>query len=150
MVAEAAMQYVNRNNQVIGLIAMDVPYIGMFSHFGSAQYARRREPRLGVHPHVIVSGIVSLFPSSKKDGLEQDLNDTDKVHMVSQSAIESANTPQSLSPAVSPPRATSPVAPSTRLSVSSITSNTSGKSSNLQLPDLTPGPSAWQNTCEKL
>ena len=53
-------------NRVIGLVSFDVPF-------------------LGVHPHVILSGIASLF--KKKEGKsEAELNDPQHVNMVSKSA----------------------------------------------------------------
>lgn len=81
----------------------------------------------GVHPHVIVSGIVSLFPSDKAGQTEQDLNDTSKVHMVEPMADDTSSI---VSGSDSPPR------------------DESGRMrfGRMRLPDLTPGPTALQNT----
>ena len=65
LVADAALFNTKSGNQahrVIGVLSFDTPF-------------------LGIHPHVIISGIASLFQG---DGTktESDMNDTDKVNMV--------------------------------------------------------------------
>ncbi|KAG8893625.1 hypothetical protein FRB99_001834, partial [Tulasnella sp. 403] len=114
VVAEAAMQYPRSEggSRVIGVIAMDVPY-------------------LGIHPHVIVSGIISLFPNNKSAESEAVLNDTSKVNVLKPAEADAmiGATP-------------SPVG--SDMDASSIRSGSS--SSSFKLADLTPGPTAWQNT----
>ncbi|KAG8996330.1 hypothetical protein FRB90_012762 [Tulasnella sp. 427] len=122
VVAEAGLQHKAQpgGSQIIGVIAVDVPY-------------------LGVHPHVVVSGIASLFPSDKPPAHEDDLNDTDKVNMVNPSDVASVTTPDSrLSPSSSPSRSPSP-SPSGRASPGF------KDMSKWKLPDLTPGPTLGQN-----
>ncbi|KAG9037552.1 hypothetical protein FRB95_005134 [Tulasnella sp. JGI-2019a] len=103
VVAEAALQWDTKDerSQVIGFIAMDVPY-------------------LGVHPHVIVSGIASLFPGEDNAQSEGTMNDTGKVHMVNTSDAGG----DSNSPGLS----------------------SSAPSALEEVPDLTPGPTALQQT----
>lgn len=129
VVTEAALQYrpEQGRSQVIGLIAMDVPY-------------------LGVHPHVIVSGIASLLPVSEKPAAnEGDLNDSDKINMVNPSDVSSEisvdvhmSSSPSPSPSPTPPRSASP-SPSGR------SSPNLKDMSAWKLPDLTPGPTLKQN-----
>ena len=79
LVAEAATDKNSpQSKRIIGVLAFDTPFLGM-------------------HPHVIISGIASLFnkkegeevhgKKSDNDGLrtESDLNDTDQVNMVKKS-----------------------------------------------------------------
>ncbi|KAG8937229.1 hypothetical protein FRC03_008252, partial [Tulasnella sp. 419] len=114
VVAEAALQYKIKpgSSQIIGLLACDVPY-------------------LGIHPHVIVSGIVSLFPNKGAES-EHAMNDTDKIsvaHPSDNGSPKSINGSSSALPA-------SPKSVSSRLSELSIA----------PFIDLTPGPTMWENT----
>ena len=67
LAADAATDPSNIARRIIGMIAFDTPYLGM-------------------HPHVVISGIASLFPKDddeekKKKPSEKDMNE-EHVHMV--------------------------------------------------------------------
>ncbi|KAG8943392.1 hypothetical protein FRC00_011199 [Tulasnella sp. 408] len=97
-------------------------------------------PYLGVHPHVIVSGIASLFPAAERPTASEDeLNDSDKINMVQPSDVSSEiSIDMSPSPSPSPSRSSSP-SPSGR------SSPNLKDTSAWKLPDLTPGPTLKQN-----
>ncbi|KAG5644496.1 hypothetical protein DXG03_008323, partial [Asterophora parasitica] len=69
LAAEAATHPFNNTEgqptRIVGMVAFDTPYLGM-------------------HPHVVVSGIASLFRGDKEDkkGTDTDMNDTAKVTVV--------------------------------------------------------------------
>lgn len=52
-------------HRIAGMVAFDTPYLGM-------------------HPHVVVSGIASLFPNDdgEKKKTDSEMNDTSKVNIV--------------------------------------------------------------------
>lgn len=62
LAAEAAISSHPQSKRVIGLVAFDVPFLGM-------------------HPHVIITGIASLFPTDANSApkSETDLNNEDMV-----------------------------------------------------------------------
>ncbi|KAG8949852.1 hypothetical protein FRC04_008155 [Tulasnella sp. 424] len=127
VVAEAGLQHKPDpgRSQVIGVIAMDVPY-------------------LGIHPHVIISGIASLFPSEKTATQENDLNDTDKIHMVPKSDVCSEVSADSRTSSPSPSSSTGP-SRSPSPSPSGRSSPGPNDMSSWKLPDLTPGPTLGQS-----
>lgn len=71
LVAEAATDSSSTSRRIIGMIAFDTPYLGM-------------------HPHVVISGIASLFPKDEdkhKKPSEHDMNH-DHVNMVDQGVTD--------------------------------------------------------------
>lgn len=72
LAADAATDPSNMHHRIIGMIAFDTPYLGM-------------------HPHVVISGIASLFPKDddKEKGkpTEHDMN-KDHVEMVDQGVTD--------------------------------------------------------------
>ena len=67
LAAEAATDTSNKSHRIIGMLAFDTPYLGM-------------------HPHVVISGIASLFPKDdeedkKKKPTVKDMNE-EHVQMV--------------------------------------------------------------------
>lgn len=74
LAADVATGNSKESKRVIGLVAFDVPYLGM-------------------HPHVIISGISSLFPkddSKDKVKTEKELNDDKVVKHVHGADVENA------------------------------------------------------------
>lgn len=71
LAAEAATSSSSQSKRVVGLIAFDTPFLGM-------------------HPHVVVSGIASLFPKDAEHPpkTERELNDSDQVDMVDEKAVD--------------------------------------------------------------
>jgi pimeloyl-ACP methyl ester carboxylesterase len=66
LAAEAALinaQSKDLQHPVIGILAFDVPY-------------------LGIHPHVVISGIASLFQGNDNKKSESEMNDMEKVNIV--------------------------------------------------------------------
>ena len=63
LAADAATGPSPQSKRIIGIIFFDVPFLGM-------------------HPHVILSGIASLLPSGKTEKTEKELNDHEKVTFV--------------------------------------------------------------------
>ncbi|KAH8109003.1 hypothetical protein DFH11DRAFT_979510 [Phellopilus nigrolimitatus] len=74
LASEAATGSSAESKRIIGLVAFDVPYLGM-------------------HPHVIISGIASLFPkdNGKKMKTERELNDEDVLQIVHSDDVENGN-----------------------------------------------------------
>lgn len=72
LAAEVATSRTREAKRVIGLVAFDVPFLGM-------------------HPHVIISGIASLLPSDKesKEKTEAELNDERIVRRVHRDDLDS-------------------------------------------------------------
>lgn len=74
LAADVATGSSKESKRVVGLVAFDVPYLGM-------------------HPHVIISGISSLFPkddSKDKMKTEKELNDDKFVKHVTGADVENA------------------------------------------------------------
>lgn len=73
LAAEVATANSEQPKRVIGLVAFDVPFLGM-------------------HPHVIISGIASLLPGDKddKEKTEAEMNDKSIVRQVHSDDVESA------------------------------------------------------------
>src|ERR1700687_3425486 len=59
LAAEAATDRSNKSHRIIGMIAFDTPYLGM-------------------HPHVVVSGIASLFPKCPDEQQQQQQQPTER------------------------------------------------------------------------
>jgi hypothetical protein len=73
LAADAATDKSNKKHRIVGMIAFDTPY-------------------LGLHPHVVISGIASLFPKDteedkKKKPSERDMNE-EHVQMVDDAVTE--------------------------------------------------------------
>ncbi|KAL5483304.1 hypothetical protein ACEPAI_8534 [Sanghuangporus weigelae] len=94
LAAEVATSDSHQSKRVIGLMAFDVPFLGM-------------------HPRVIISGIASLLPGDKesREKSEAELNDENVVKRIrgddvdnnSDDSLDSTNTTTSLSPPLRPP-----------------------------------------------
>lgn len=80
LAADAAIDSFNRTTRrIIGVLAFDTPYLGM-------------------HPHVVISGITSLFPkddngmgkgmTAREDETERDLNDESQVNVVDEGVTD--------------------------------------------------------------
>ncbi|KAL5521299.1 hypothetical protein ACEPAG_9222 [Sanghuangporus baumii] len=82
LAAEVATSDSHQSKRVIGLMAFDVPFLGM-------------------HPRVIISGIASLLPSDKesKEKSEADLNDENVIKRIRGDDVDrnSDNSPDSIS-----------------------------------------------------
>ncbi|KAI5118310.1 hypothetical protein M0805_006478 [Coniferiporia weirii] len=113
LAADAATSASVQSKRIIGLVAFDVPFLGM-------------------HPHVIVSGITSLFPKDTEEGknTEKDLNDENIVKFAP--GDDTGNSSATSREGVTPPslhhkrpyntgslKATSPATSNTTLSSSS-------------------------------
>ena len=72
LAAEVATSSSEVSKRVVGLVAFDVPFLGM-------------------HPHVIISGIASLLPKDKDKGMktEGELNNGDIVKEVRRDDVDS-------------------------------------------------------------
>ncbi|KZT53638.1 hypothetical protein CALCODRAFT_500892 [Calocera cornea HHB12733] len=100
MIVEAAFRAGDGGERVVGLINFDVPF-------------------LGVHPHVVISGLASLFKSEDNQS-EQEMNDPAAVNM------PGASPPQpGLSPTASIHSPNSPPLPPRPSSITSSTSTSS-------------------------
>ncbi|THH05846.1 hypothetical protein EW145_g4500 [Phellinidium pouzarii] len=74
LAADAATGTSAQSKRIIGLVAFDVPFLGM-------------------HPHVIVSGITSLFPKDTEGGknTEKEMNDETMVTIMESGDVESVS-----------------------------------------------------------
>ncbi|KAL5504768.1 hypothetical protein ACEPAH_7431 [Sanghuangporus vaninii] len=94
LAAEVVTSNSHQSKRVIGLMAFDVPFLGM-------------------HPRVIISGIASLLPADKesREKLEAELNDEnvvkrihgDDVESICDNSLDSISATTSLSPPLRPP-----------------------------------------------
>ena len=55
--------------RIVGVVAFDTPYLGM-------------------HPHVVISGIASLFPKGKEGQSDHAMNDNNKVKIVDEKVTD--------------------------------------------------------------
>lgn len=62
LAAEAATDTTSTSRRIIGMIAFDTPYLGM-------------------HPHVVVSGIASLFPKDDDKDMKPSEKDMNEEHV---------------------------------------------------------------------